>query len=338
MLDDRLVPSATVLDLTTAGAAASAPSGAIVQQTDAQPTGTGFIRSFVRLQGASSGGGTEQGYNTDGRALQFDENKSPQFTRSLTLDQVPIVNVNGVSYRQFLLDINQKASSPLLSLDEARIFLGGTGNLTGYDTTCQDSGRATLGIRSGQRRGRVRLAELQSEPRKRLGRHVPARPQCQLRQCRPEELRLPLLEVRRIAGRHRANSGFEEWAVKSTPPPVLPPTGSLSGSVVVFDETNPNGVSGIAGVAVHLRGTDLNGDTVVLDAVTDDNGNYTFTNVPMGTYTLSEDMPDGVTVSETAGSLGGTIGSQTDGSIVGISFLDPNNLNGDGYVFVNASR
>ena len=269
--------------------------------------------------------------------LQFDENKSPQFTRSLTLDQVPIVNVNGVSYRQFLLDINQKASSPLLSLDEARIFLGGTGNLTGYDTTCKtlagqhsvfdldtDGDVSVLlnyNLNHGSGSGDMFLLV----------------PNANFANADPKSFVYLYSKFGGLQG-GTANSGFEEWAVKSTPPPVLPPTGSLSGSVVVFDETNPNGVSGIAGVAVHLRGTDLNGDTVVLDAVTDDNGNYTFTNVPMGTYTLSEDMPDGVTVSETAGSLGGTIGSQTDGSIVGISFLDPNNLNGDGYVFVNASR
>ena len=262
VLDDRLVPSATVLDLTTAGATASAPSGAIVQQTDAQPTGTGFIRSFVRLQGASSGGGTEQGYNTDGRALQFDENKSPQFTRSLTLDQVPIVNVNGVSYRQFLLDINQKASSPLLSLDEARIFLGGTGNLTGYDTTCKtlagqhsvfdldtDGDVSVLlnyNLNHGSGSGDMFLLV----------------PNANFANADPKSFVYLYSKFGGLAGAS-ANSGFEEWAVKSTPPPVLPPTGSLSGSVVVFDESNPNGVSGIAGVAVHLRGTDLNGDTVV---------------------------------------------------------------------------
>src|SRR5262245_6236332 len=111
-LDDRIVPS-TMIDLTTPGSDGTA-NGAIYQQCDAQPTGTGVIRSFVRVQGAASGSSVEQGYNTDGRPLQFDENKSPQFTRSLTLGDVPIVSVDGVDYRQFLLDINQRSSSPLL--------------------------------------------------------------------------------------------------------------------------------------------------------------------------------------------------------------------------------
>src|SRR5690242_11620025 len=92
-LDDRTLLSATVpsvLDLTTHGAEVGT-AGFIARQVDAQPTGTGVINSFVRIQGAAAGGGAEQGYNTTARPLQFDENKSPQFTRSLTLGQVPVV-------------------------------------------------------------------------------------------------------------------------------------------------------------------------------------------------------------------------------------------------------
>src|SRR5688572_16740076 len=94
-LDDRLVP-ATLVDLTTVGT--HLPVGdALVHQTDAQPTGTGFIHSFVRFQGAASGGGSEQGYNTTARPLQFDENKSPSFTRSLTVGAVPRQVINNVA-------------------------------------------------------------------------------------------------------------------------------------------------------------------------------------------------------------------------------------------------
>src|SRR4051794_25129826 len=105
-LDLRGVP-AVLVDLSTAGATASA-TGAVFQQCNAQPTGTGIIHSLLRTQAT----GTEQGYNTDARPLQLDENKSPQFTRSLSLAQVPIVTLNGVAYRQFLLDINQSSASP----------------------------------------------------------------------------------------------------------------------------------------------------------------------------------------------------------------------------------
>ena len=43
-LDDRVVPSATVIDLTTRGSVGAA-NGALLRQCDAQPTGTGVIRS-----------------------------------------------------------------------------------------------------------------------------------------------------------------------------------------------------------------------------------------------------------------------------------------------------
>src|SRR5262252_9181811 len=78
-LDTREVP-ATLVDLTFRGAEGTA-NGAIFDQSDAHPTGSGVIQSFVRIQGT----GVEQGYNTDARPLQLDENKSPTFTRSLSL-------------------------------------------------------------------------------------------------------------------------------------------------------------------------------------------------------------------------------------------------------------
>src|SRR5262245_21293305 len=119
-LEDRLALS--TVDLTAAGAN-GAINGALFQQCDAQPTGTGYIRSFVRVQGANAGASVEHGYNTDARPLQFDENNSPQFTRSLRLGDVPLTSNGGTLYREFLLDINQKSSAPLLSLAELRIYV-----------------------------------------------------------------------------------------------------------------------------------------------------------------------------------------------------------------------
>jgi hypothetical protein len=134
-LDQRVVPSATPdVDLTSAGASGSL-NGALFLQSNTQPTGTGVIDSFVRLQAHGAGAQVEQGYNTDARPLQFDEKNSPNFTRSLLLSDIPTVNIGGIVYRQFLLDINQKSSQPFLSLDQLRLFVGGSGDLTGYDTT-----------------------------------------------------------------------------------------------------------------------------------------------------------------------------------------------------------
>src|ERR1043166_2586871 len=119
-LEDRSVPSTTPLDLTTPGISGSI-NGAVFQQLTFQPAGCGVIDSFVRVQ-ASGRATVEQGYNTDGKH-QFDE-KNGNFTRSLLLSDVPVVNIGGVPYREFVLDINQSGSSPLLSLDELRFFVG----------------------------------------------------------------------------------------------------------------------------------------------------------------------------------------------------------------------
>lgn len=125
---------AVVLDLTTA-ASSGFVNGGFFQQTnfDQNATGSGVIDSFVRIQR----NGTEQGYNTDGRPVPFDENNSAVFTHSITLGSVPVVTLNSIAYREFLLDINQQSSSQqhptrgLLSLDKLQIFINNTGSIKG---------------------------------------------------------------------------------------------------------------------------------------------------------------------------------------------------------------
>ncbi len=117
-----------ILDLTTAGSSGHIGS-AYFEQVDPQPTGTGYIRPFVRI---STNQPVVQGYNTDARPLEFDENSSPDFTRSLPLDDIPILYSNGTAYRGFLLDINQTCTNSFLSLDTLEIYLADAGNLTGY--------------------------------------------------------------------------------------------------------------------------------------------------------------------------------------------------------------
>ena len=85
VLENRLVPSAMV-DLTARGASASL-NGAIFQQGDPGLGGTG-LQSFVRLQAR---GGTEQGYNTDARPLQYDATGNTSVTHGLKLSAVPQV-------------------------------------------------------------------------------------------------------------------------------------------------------------------------------------------------------------------------------------------------------
>src|SRR4051812_31186571 len=64
-LEDRCVPSAATVDLTTAGSNGSI-GGAIFQEGSTQPAGSGVIHSFVRIH-ALGGAPAEQGYNTGAR-------------------------------------------------------------------------------------------------------------------------------------------------------------------------------------------------------------------------------------------------------------------------------
>src|SRR3954469_12660079 len=110
-----MVTSEFVHDLTHANSSVVI-NGATFATTDSQPTGSGVIHSFVRVSAANQG--IVQGYNTDGRPLEFDENKSATFTRHENLDDMKIVIKNGIPSYQFLLDINQRSVEPLLTLNE----------------------------------------------------------------------------------------------------------------------------------------------------------------------------------------------------------------------------
>ncbi len=112
------IAQASVLDLTSAGASGYI-NGAYFLQVDPQSTGSGVIDPFVRLQANDF----EQGYNTDYRPLQFNENSSATFTHSILVSAVPVVTIGTVDYLEFLLDINQNNSKPLLSLDKMEIYL-----------------------------------------------------------------------------------------------------------------------------------------------------------------------------------------------------------------------
>ena len=123
--------AADTLDLTTAGSSGFV-GGAFFQQTSPQPTGTGVIQPFLRLQN----NGVEQGYNTSARPIEagYNSKTDPNFTRDLLLSSVPVVNINGTAYRQFLLDINESngQNRELLSLDRLQIFQSPNGNISQY--------------------------------------------------------------------------------------------------------------------------------------------------------------------------------------------------------------
>ena len=135
-LSTSTVASAGICDLTTDGASCGPTlftNFAIFGEVSPQPTGTGFIDSFLRLQEK----GQQEGYNTSARPFQQDQKNPLNFTHDIQLSLVPIKTINGVQYREFFLDINEAngQKNELLSLDELRFYLSPTGERDSYDAT-----------------------------------------------------------------------------------------------------------------------------------------------------------------------------------------------------------
>jgi hypothetical protein len=122
----------TCVDLTTRGASGVA-AGALYKQIDPLPTGTGFVDPFLRLQSQGVGKTTE-GYGTSGRPFEFDEKNPLGFTHDLLLSDVGVFTLDGVKYREFLLDINESSGHDRerVSLDRLLIFEAPDGGRTGF--------------------------------------------------------------------------------------------------------------------------------------------------------------------------------------------------------------
>jgi hypothetical protein len=110
-------------------------NGGIYNVVAPHPTGTGVVQSFLRVQQK----GTEQGFNTDARPMlcdgvTCDDKTDPNFTRNLLTSDVPVVTINGHTYRQFFLDINEPASQGntqnYLSLDQVEVYVSNNASLT----------------------------------------------------------------------------------------------------------------------------------------------------------------------------------------------------------------
>lgn len=126
--------SPTCVDLTTRGSSGVA-NGAIFTQIDPQPTGTGYIDPFLRLQSTGVQLHTE-GYNTSYRPFQatFDQKNPLNYTHDLLLSDVGYVLRSGILYREFRLDINESKAgdNPMLSLDQLQIFQSTSGGAHDY--------------------------------------------------------------------------------------------------------------------------------------------------------------------------------------------------------------
>jgi hypothetical protein len=114
-------------------------NGGIYNVVAPHPTGTGVVQSFLRVQQK----GTEQGFNTDARPMACDgvtcdDKTDPNFTRNLLTSSVPVVTINGHTYRQFFLDINEPASQGntqnYLTLDQVEVYVSNNASLTTHSS------------------------------------------------------------------------------------------------------------------------------------------------------------------------------------------------------------
>jgi len=96
---------ATVVDLTGSNDSGTINDAQFVFTTP-QPTGTGVIQPFLRLENTP----IEQGYNTSG-GTPFDDKAGP-WTHNLTFGdlQNTEVTLGGASYFKLLLDVNEPAA------------------------------------------------------------------------------------------------------------------------------------------------------------------------------------------------------------------------------------
>jgi hypothetical protein len=215
-----LPAQALVLDLTTAGASGTI-NGATFTQIPGFTAGTGLIDSFVRVQ--QNGG--EDGFNASVRPVMTNVNTDPNFTRDIRLSALPIVN----GAYQVLLDINQTAAEPFLSLDALRVFtrpsllgaLTTAAQLTDLTQAIGIQQRYTLDIIGGAD-NTVKL-DYSLNPGSGRGDMILSLPTSLFSGSSPTDF---VYIYSRFGDTFAANDGFEEWSVREATPVATPDQGS----------------------------------------------------------------------------------------------------------------
>ena len=128
MLAIASMAQATVVDLINndIGTITNQYGTTIFEFTEHQPTGTGIIDPFLRIQNSPS----EQGYNTSG-GTPFDDKAGP-WTHDIQFSdlQGTTVTLNGTSYFKILVDLNEPNGSSTISLDRLQFYTSATGGAT----------------------------------------------------------------------------------------------------------------------------------------------------------------------------------------------------------------
>lgn len=129
MLTIASLAQATVVDLVNndQGTITNQYGTAIFQFTQPQPTGTGVIQPFLRVQASP----TEQGYNTSG-GTPFDDKGGP-WTHDIQFSdlQSTAVTVNGTLYFKILVDLNEpNGAKSTINLENIQFYTSPNGSQT----------------------------------------------------------------------------------------------------------------------------------------------------------------------------------------------------------------
>lgn len=155
--------SATVICDLQANISCPAINSGLFFRDEQQPTGTGYIDSFLRVQQ----NGWEQGYNTSDRSYPggshmqpiIQDKTDPNFTRDLPLANVGTKTINGTLYAEFFLDVNEQATNngakSLITLDQLEIFKSNTPSLNNYAP-----GTVNVGGANGSLTGATKVYDL----------------------------------------------------------------------------------------------------------------------------------------------------------------------------------
>jgi hypothetical protein len=132
MLAIASIAQATVVDLINndQGSFSNQYGTSIFKFIDQQPTGTGVIDPFLRVQASP----TEQGYNTSG-GTPFDDKAGP-WTHDIKFSdlQATAVTINGTAYFVVMVDLNEpNGAKSTISLENLQFYTSAQGSKTTTD-------------------------------------------------------------------------------------------------------------------------------------------------------------------------------------------------------------
>lgn len=209
----------TIVDLTTANSSGTL-GGVIFRTSDFRSAGTGVIDPFVQLTAAGNLQSV-QGYNTPETPTGYNNTNNDAHNEHVQLSRVPIVVVNNQRYYEFLLDINQTGSDPLLTLHDVQLWttmdttLADAGSLISafgapayaMDTGGNNSVELNYALGSGSGQGDMQMLVPESVLGFDLTKYV-----------------VLYSQLGRVSGvGNRTNDGFEEWALGEVTVVPLPP-------------------------------------------------------------------------------------------------------------------